>query len=57
MPEIKNVIFVGNPCYGERGDNYKEANAPMVVKRVPQIESVDGKMVSASVRQAAEAMD
>jgi len=48
---------VGNPCYGERGDNYKEANAPMVVKRVPQIESVDGKMVSASVRQAAEAMD
>ena len=57
LPEIKNVIFVGNPCYGERGDNYKEANAPMVVKRVPQIESVDGKMVSASVRQAAEAMD
>ena len=32
LPEIKNVLFIGNPCYG---DKTKEENAPYVVKRIP----------------------
>lgn len=54
---MKSVVLIGNPIYGEKCDNYKEANAPKVVKRVPQIENVDGRMINASVRQAAAAMD
>jgi dynein light chain 1 len=50
LPEIKVVLFVGNPCYGEKT---KEENAPNVVKRIPQIEMVDGKMISPAVRKAA----
>ncbi len=54
LPEIKNVLLVGNPLYGEKT---KEENAPYVVKRIPQIETVDGKMVSASVRKLAQELD
>ena len=32
LPEIKNVLFIGNPCYGDKS---KEENAPYVVKRIP----------------------
>ena len=56
LPEIKNVNFVGNPIYGgldkERSDSW-----PMVYKKIPQLESIDGKMISAAVRQAANALD
>jgi len=24
LPELKNVLLLGNPIYGERGDGYKE---------------------------------
>ena len=48
LPEIKNVLFYGNPIYGEKT---KEDMAPVVVKRIPQIETVDGKMVSPAVRK------
>ena len=54
LPEIKSVLFVGNPIYGDRS---KDDNAPLIVKRVPQIESIDGKMVSATTRKIAEEMD
>ena len=57
LPELKNILLIGNPIYGDRGDDYKEKNAPLVVKRIPQIENVDGKMVSAATRAAAEALD
>ena len=50
LPEIKNVLFIGNPCYGDKS---KEDNAPYVVKRIPQIEMVDGKMISPAVRKLA----
>ena len=50
LPEIKNVLFIGNPCYGDKS---KEDNAPYVVKRIPQIEMVDGKMISPAVRTLA----
>ena len=54
LPEIKNVNFIGNPIYGDRE---REENWPMVCKRIPQLESIDAKMISASVRQAAAALD
>ena len=58
LPELKTILLAGNPVYTGRGeDNYKEVNAPIVVKRIPQIETVDGKMVSAATRAAAEGMD
>ena len=50
--------MTGNPIYGDRGaENYREMNAPIVCKRIPQIESIDGKMVSSATRAAAEGMD
>ena len=58
LPEIKYVLFIGNPIYGDKGqDNYRENNGPLVVKRIPQLENVDGKIVSAATRAAAEALD
>ena len=54
LPEIKSVLFLCNPIYGER--DWNEV-APMVVKRIPQIEQVDSKMISASIRKAAEELD
>ena len=54
LPEIKTVLFVGNPIYGEKT---KEENAPYVVKRIPQIETVDGKMISPAIRKAASELD
>ena len=54
LPEIKTVLFVGNPIYGDRS---REENAPLVVKRIPQVETVDGKLISAAVRKQAEDMD
>ena len=54
LPEIKTVSLLGNPIYG---DKIPEEAAPLVVKRIPQIESVDAKMISASVRKMAEEMD
>ena len=49
--ELKIVMLVGNPIYTatQRADNW-----PMVVRRAPQIESIDGVMVSAQTRNAAE---
>ena len=56
LPEIKNVNFIGNPIYGA-ADRERSENWPMVCKKIPQLESIDGKMISASVRQAADALD
>ena len=54
LPEIKTVLFFGNPIYG---DKTKEENAPLVLKRIPQIENIDGKMVSAAMKKQVEEMD
>jgi len=50
FPEIKTVLFVGNPIYGDKS---REDNAPYVVKRIPQLETLDGKMISPHVRKLA----
>ena len=58
LPELKNILLVGNPIYGDKSvDNYKELNAPLVYKRIPQIENIDGKMVSAATKASAEGLD
>ena len=58
LPELKNILLVGNPIYGDKTvDNYKELNAPLVYKRIPQIENIDGKMVSAATKASAEGLD
>ena len=54
LPEIKVVSFVSNPIYG---DMPPEETAPMVFKRLPNIENIDGRMVSGAVRKAAEELD
>jgi dynein light chain 1, axonemal len=54
LPEIKSVLFIGNPIYGEKT---KEENAPFVVKRIPQISTLDGKIVTAAVRKTASEVD
>ena len=46
--------FIGNAIYGERT---KQENWPMVYRKIPQIESIDGQMVSAQVRAEAEALE
>ena len=51
LPELKNVLLTGNPIYG---DMEHEEIAPLVIKRAPQIEIVDGKMVSALIRKVAD---
>ena len=54
LPEIKNILLVGNPIYGDKS---KDDNAPYVVKRIPQIENVDGKMISPAIRKIAESLE
>ena len=54
LPDIKNILLVCNPIYGDKS---KEENAPYVVKRIPQIENVDGKMVSPAIRKIAESLE
>lgn len=54
LPEIKSVLFIGNPIYG---DKTKEENAPFVVKRIPNVATCDGKVVTAATRKAASEVD
>ena len=55
LPEIKSLLIIGNPIYA--GEVDWEQNAPKVIKRVPNLESVDCKIVSASIRKAADEID
>ena len=54
LEQLKSVLFIGNPIYGDRA---AEENIILVVKRLPNIENVDSKMISASIRNAALAME
>ena len=45
LASIKSVLLIGNPIYN---DKTLEEACPFVVKRIPQIEQVDAKMVSAA---------
>ena len=54
LPEIKVVLFMGNPIYGDKS---RDENAPYVVKKIPQIDTVDGKMITPSIRKLAQDLD
>ena len=51
LPELRSVILQGNPIYEERE---RDENHTVVLKRVPQIEQIDGVMVSSQIRKDAE---
>ena len=51
-PELKNLLILGNPIYDEAENRLDMI--PSVVKRVPQIEQVDGEMIDDHTRQLAE---
>uniref|UniRef100_A0A0G4GA02 Dynein axonemal light chain 1 n=1 Tax=Chromera velia CCMP2878 TaxID=1169474 RepID=A0A0G4GA02_9ALVE len=54
LPELQNVLFIGNPIY----DGFsKEDVKPKVVKRLPNIKTLDGQLVSDSVRELAGSAD
>lgn len=55
LPEIKSVLLVGNQVYA--GETDWEKNAPQVIKRVPNLDSVDSKIVTPSIRKAADELD
>ena len=51
LPELKNVLFTSNPIY----EGYsREDVRPLVIKRCPQIENLDGSIVTDEIRQRAE---
>ena len=54
LPEIRVVLFYGNPVYG---DKTRDENGPYVVKKIPQVDTVDGKMVTPSMRKLASELD
>ena len=51
---LKVVMFVGNPIYTSARIS---ENWPMLVRRVPQVDSIDGVMVSAQTRTEAENLE
>lgn len=54
LSELKSVVFIGNPIYG---DKTKMENWPMVVRKIPSIETVDGGTITNQIRQEAEALE
>ena len=54
LADLASVLFIGNPIYTEPS---KQENWPMVVRRIPNIQTVDGTMVTAALRAEAEALD
>ena len=54
LPELKSVLLADNAIYSDR---IWEENAPMVVKRVPQLEMIESRMISAGIRKQAEQLE
>ena len=47
LPELKTLMLMGNPCYGDADrDDYFEDNGTQVISCVLQIETLDGMMVA-----------
>ena len=57
LPEIKTVLLKRNPIYAEGKEEAATENILQVVKRIPQIETVDGKLVTGALKAQAEALD
>ena len=54
LADLTTVLFIGNPIYTLPT---KQENWPMVVRKIPNIQTVDGAMVTASLRAEAEALE
>ena len=54
LSELKSVVFIGNPIYGEKP---KTENWPMVVRKIPSVETVDGATITNQIRQEAEELE
>ena len=54
LADLKTVLFKGNPVYSD--PEYKN-NWPMILKKIPHVESIDGSMVTAALRAEAEALE
>ena len=50
LNELRTVLFIGNPVYGED----KSVNKLWVVKKIPHIHNVDGTLVTDDDRKDAE---
>ena len=50
LEKIINVVFTGNPIYG---DESNRQNWPKVCKMIPQIENIDGNIVTEEVKREA----
>ena len=53
-PEICNVLLVGNVIYNK---DTQDDSWPMVIKRVPQLTTLDDNQVTSELRQRADALD
>ena len=54
LSDIKHILLLGNAIYADRT---KQECWPDVVKRIPQIEIVDGAIVTAALRASAEELE
>ena len=54
LSQLTKLLLFGNTVYQERS---KDEMAPYVVKRVPHVQELDGKSVTAAVRKAADDLD
>lgn len=57
LPELKTVLLKRNPIYSDQGKEADSENIAQVVKRIPQIETVDGKLITSAIKARAEALD
>ena len=44
LPEIANVLFIGNPIY----ESVKEEPNLVVLKKIPTLKNIDGEIINAS---------
>ncbi len=51
LPSLKELLIADNPVYGDKD---REAMKPLIVKRVPWLEILDGKVVTEAVKAQAK---
>ena len=51
LPSLKDLLLSDNPLYGDKD---KDSMKPLVIKRVPGLEILDGKVVTEMVRAQAK---
>ena len=54
LADLKAVLFLGNPIYTAPT---KQENWPMVCRKIPNVDSIDGSMITAAIRAEAEQLE